>query len=168
MNYSTSHNPAFVLKPRNDFALTILILVLIMMITLIPATMSNANASNLYDPNVYPCGGEGGLLCSYDLNVNGTHYAIKYFLMFSPYHTQVNSNGIVLNEITVVSSNKSIVLNVTVASHDPAYMMFILPRSLIDATNTTSNQMPFAVFDNGRPLHYCIGFSPGCHTRHDL
>ena len=167
MNYSTSHNPAFVLKPRNDFAITILILVLIMMITLIPATMPNANGiqGNPSLPNIYPCG--GATICNYDLNVNGTNYVIKYVAVGPLQGT--NPDAIILNEIKLIPSSKSIMLNVTVAKGKPSgyprevgFMSFYLPRSLIDARNSSNMEIPFAVFDNGRPLDYHIGCLQGC------
>jgi hypothetical protein len=131
------------------------------MIFLVPAKIPNANAIQgvPYNPQVKPCG--SGTMCTYELDVNGTHYAIRYLLMFLP--TDISdTQGIVLSEIRVMPQDKSIVLNVTVATRGHAYIMFILPRSLIDATNSTNNEVPFAVLDNGSPLGYCIGFILGC------
>ena len=120
---------------------------------------ANAIQGNPSPPNIYPCA--GAKPCNYDLNVNGTHYAIKYFAGGGNWGT--NPDAVVLNEIRLIPSNKSLVVDVTVENSpggrppDAGWVTLFLPRFLIDSSNATSINAPFTAYDNGKPLQYYTG-----------
>lgn len=139
---------------------------LLLMICLISVTFSNANGirGTPAPPNASPCILPG---CYYDLDFNGTNYAVKYVAAGPIGNT--NPDAIVLNEIRLDVATKSVLVNVTVAGGEPpdaytSYFSLWLSRSLINANNSTSNNAPFVAYDNDKPLEYYIGptyFSPG-------
>jgi hypothetical protein len=148
-----------ILKANNYFAIANSPLIIILIISIIPSVFPNASAvqGNPAPPNASPCVNP----CFYDLNINGTDYTIKY-VAAGPIANS-NSDAIVLNEIRLDAATKSLLLNVTVAEAEPpargndSALTLWLPRSLIDASNSTSKDAPFVAFDNGESLEYYIG-----------